>query len=148
MEAELTLPEEKSSGPARFGVEVNMACDDRNLLQILKEELAFLEQGGYGRSVRTPWKPTVTFLDSPICINFGEPERPHRCEECHLIDFVPEDKRSELNPCHFIPLNESGETISQLYNWGSQEELEESLGRWLRERIAELESRHAKKITG
>ncbi len=66
-----------------------MAQDDRDVLEVLKFELAFLEQGGYGRSVRTPWKPTSIFQDSISCLNFGEPERVHPCSECLLIDFVP-----------------------------------------------------------
>ncbi|MGC2323502.1 MAG: hypothetical protein WA463_12815, partial [Terriglobales bacterium] len=66
-----------------------MAKDDRDILEVLKFELAFLEQGGYGRSVRTPWKPTSIFQDSITCLNFGEPERVHPCSECLLIDFVP-----------------------------------------------------------
>ena len=66
-----------------------MATDDRDVLEVLKFELAFLEQGGYGRSVRTPWKPTSIFQDSISCLNFGEPERVHPCAECLLIDFVP-----------------------------------------------------------
>ena len=35
-----------------------MSSDKRDILEVLKFELNFLEQGGYGRSVRTPWKPT------------------------------------------------------------------------------------------
>jgi len=54
-----------------------MATDDRDVLEVLNFELAFLEQGGYGRSVRTPWKPTSIFQDSISCLNFGEPERVH-----------------------------------------------------------------------
>jgi hypothetical protein len=33
-------------------------------LNSLKFELEFLENGGYGRSVHTPWRPTSTFQDS------------------------------------------------------------------------------------
>jgi hypothetical protein len=31
-----------------------MAQDKRDVLEVLQFELSFLEQGGYGRSVRTP----------------------------------------------------------------------------------------------
>ena len=31
--------------------------DERDLLEVLKFELNFLEKGGYGRSVKTPWRP-------------------------------------------------------------------------------------------
>ncbi len=32
-----------------------MAQDEREILELLKFELKFLEDGGYGRSPRTPW---------------------------------------------------------------------------------------------
>ena len=49
-----------------------MSDDKRDVLEVLKFELQFLEQGGYGRSVRTPWKATSMFQDSPSCINFND----------------------------------------------------------------------------
>jgi hypothetical protein len=53
-----------------------MTDENRALLEMLKFELRFLEEGGYGRSPRTPWKPTRTFQDSPSCLNFDDPARP------------------------------------------------------------------------
>ena len=41
-------------------------------------ELDFVEKGGYGRSVRTPWLPTSAFQDSLTCLSFGDPERMRR----------------------------------------------------------------------
>ena len=41
-----------------------MAKDDRDILELLKQELSFIEEGGYGRSVRTPWLPKSVFQDS------------------------------------------------------------------------------------
>jgi hypothetical protein len=35
-----------------------MQKDERDLLEVLKFELQFLEDGGYGRSPRTPAKPS------------------------------------------------------------------------------------------
>src|SRR6266542_1096045 len=84
-----------------------MANDDRDILEILHEELDFLEKGGYGRSVRTPWLPKSIFQDSLSCLNYGYPYRAHPCNECQLIDFVSPDYQSETIPCHFIPLNEA-----------------------------------------
>ena len=46
-----------------------IAKDDRKLLEILKAELSFIEEGGYGRSVRTPWLPKSIFQDSLSCLN-------------------------------------------------------------------------------
>jgi hypothetical protein len=93
---------------------VTMVKDDRDILELLKEELAFVEQGGYGRSVRTPWLPKSAFEDSLTCANYADPERTSPCNECQLIDFVASEHRSEGVPCHFIGLNEAGETIEDL----------------------------------
>jgi hypothetical protein len=72
-----------------------MSTDKRDILEVLKFELSFLEQGGYGRSVRTPWKATSMFQDSPSCLNFNDPARPHACDECLLTDFVPPPKHAK-----------------------------------------------------
>ncbi|PYX25875.1 MAG: hypothetical protein DMG82_03635 [Acidobacteria bacterium] len=65
-----------------------MSDDKRDVLEVLKFELSFLEQGGYGRSVRTPWKATSVFQDSPSCLNFNDSARPHACNECLLTDLA------------------------------------------------------------
>lgn len=116
-----------------------MAKDNRELLEILKNELAFIEAGGYGRSVRTPWLPTSIFQDSLSCLNFGDPKRSHPCEECVLMQFVPSDCRSTSVPCHHIPLSEDGETVDGLERWGTQEELEDAIKDWLRTTIKHFE---------
>jgi hypothetical protein len=118
-----------------------MSGDKRDILEVLKFELAFLEQGGYGRSVRTPKTPTRSFQDSLSCINFSEPTRPHPCKECFLTDFVPEKAKSEDVPCHHIPLNPEGESVDALR--GNQLKLEEALGAWLRAMIHRLEQKRA-----
>ena len=75
-----------------------MAKDNRDILELLKEELAFIEQGGYGRSVRTPWLPKSAFQDSLTCINYGYPYRAHPCNECHLTEFVDAEHQGEQIP--------------------------------------------------
>ena len=120
-----------------------MAKDDRDLLELLKEELAFIEQGGYGRSVRTPWLPKSAFQDSLTCINYGYPYRAHPCSECHLLDFVEEEHRAETVPCHYIPLNEAGETIEDLEAQDNQAKLERTLKQWMRNKIQEIETARA-----
>ena len=124
-----------------------MAKDDRDILELLKFELNFLEQGGYGRSVRTPWKPTTAFLDSITCINFGDPERSRPCDECLLMDFVPSDAREQNIPCHHIPLNPKGETVDSVERYDNQQEVEEKLKAWLRTAIAQLEAERARKAS-
>ena len=122
-----------------------MENDDRDILEVLKFELQFLEQGGYGRSVRTPWKATSMFQDSLSCLNFGEPSRPHPCDECLLMQFVPPDSQNENVPCHHIPLNEKGHSIENLERSYNQAELEEALKKWLKATIQRIEQERAQK---
>jgi hypothetical protein len=117
-----------------------MAGDDRDILEVLKFELNFLEQGGYGRSVHAPQKPTSMFQDSITCLNFGEPQRPHPCSECLLIDFVPVSSRNENIPCHHIPLSPGGETVATLEADYNQAKLEGAAIAWLRAVISRLEN--------
>jgi hypothetical protein len=114
-------------------------ADERDVLEVLKFELNFLEQGGYGRSVHTPQKPTSMFQDSITCLNFGEPQRVHPCSECMLIDFVPESLRGEEVPCHHIPLSPEGETVATLEARDNQQLAEERMIHWLRAVIARIE---------
>jgi len=118
-----------------------MSTDKRDILEALKFELAFLEQGGYGRSVHAPKTPTRIFQDSLSCINFCEPTRPHPCNECFLTDFVPEKAQSEDVPCHHIPLNAQGDTVDMLQD--DQLRMEEALRLWLRATIQRLEQERA-----
>lgn len=120
-----------------------MTKDDRDILEVLKFELSFLEDGGYGRTPHAPWRAPAIFEDSPICPNFCDPARPHPCETCLLEQFVPDGQRSERIPCRFIPLTESGLTVDDLYRTGSQIEMEEALARWLRAQIQKIEQERA-----
>lgn len=115
-----------------------MANDDRNILDLLSNELGFIEKGGYGRRVKTPWKPTSIFQDSLTCVNFGFSSQVNPCSGCHLIDFVPSEARAETVPCHHIPLNKAGETIDELETQGNQQRLEESVKAWLRTKIRHI----------
>jgi hypothetical protein len=74
-----------------------MPKDKRNLLDVLKFELEFLEQGGYGRLPRESWRPRFVFEDSPTCMNFNSKDR-EPCSECLLMQFVPEEARKEQVP--------------------------------------------------
>jgi hypothetical protein len=120
-----------------------MAKDDRDILEVLKEELDFIEKGGYGRSVRTPWKAKSVFQDSLTCINYGYPYRAHPCNECHLLEFVDPEHKYEAIPCHHIPLDETGATVKNLETEGGEAKLERKVGDWLRVRIREIEEQRA-----
>jgi len=122
-----------------------MSTDDRDLLEVLKSELNFIEQGGYGRSVRTPWKQPATFQGSLSCINFGDEHRTHPCHECHLIEFVPLEAQTEDVPCHHIPLNQAGVTVEMIEQTGDQAKIEEAVKNWLRAKIKILEQERAAK---
>jgi hypothetical protein len=120
-----------------------MTNDERDILEVLRFELAFLEDGGYGRSPRTPWRAAAIFEDSPSCLNFSDPARPHPCSSCLLEKFVPENRRSEDVPCRFIELTKSGQTIEEFYRMGKHAEMEEALAQWLRAQIAKIENERA-----
>lgn len=125
-----------------------MAHDDRDILEVLEQELDFVEKGGYGRSVRTPWLEKSVFQDSISCLNYGYPYRAHPCNECGLLDFVPPEHQTEMIPCHFITLNDSGETIEDLEAIGSQSTLQEKVKGWLRGKISAIKEERANQTTG
>ena len=116
-----------------------MQRDERDLLEVLKFELQFLEDGGYGRSPRTPWRPQYIFEDSLTCTNYDSKENPLPCSECVLMHLVPAEHHSEKVPCRHIPFNVFGETLESLYMHGDQKETEEKVGKWLRATIQRLE---------
>jgi hypothetical protein len=121
-----------------------MVKDDRDILEILKGELDFIEKGGYGRSVHTPWLAKSIFQDSLTCINYADPNHTRPCSECRLIDFVDTEHQREEVPCHLVHLNESGETIADLEPTDNEVKLERQVKNWLRERIREIEQKRSR----
>lgn len=117
-----------------------MANDERELLAVLKAELAFLEQGGYRNAPTAQFRPQFVFEDSPPCLNFGRTKDPRPCRECVMTSLVPADCLGEKFPCRHIPLNEAGFTIDTYYRLGTFEEAEAAVRSWLRRRIVELEA--------
>jgi len=115
-----------------------MLKDERDLLEVLKFELKFLEDGGYGRSPSARWRAQLVFEDSPTCMNFNSQEQ-GRCSDCVLMQLVPPEFRSAEIPCRQIPLDKSGETLDSLYRYGDQGEIEEVFGNWLRATIQRFE---------
>lgn len=116
-----------------------MSKDERDLLEVLKMELAFLEKGGYGRAPREPWRPQCIFEDSPTCMNYDSKTNPEPCNDCILMGLVPADSRAAKIPCRHIPLTASGETLDSLYRYGDEYEIEETVRTWLHKTIAWLE---------
>ncbi len=117
-----------------------MPTDDRDVLELLKSELEFLEAGGYAHSAVTHWRPSSIFHDSPTCLNFADPSRGSRCEDCLLTALVPPTRLGEEVPCHFIPLNAEGETVHYLEGNEPPEVVEQRVKDWLRRMIAVLEA--------
>jgi hypothetical protein len=113
--------------------------DRSRVSAILKAELAFLQQGGYRRGPRYPWRPNFVFEDSPTCLNFHDKLEQQPCTACPLIDFVPKERRETRFPCRHIHLTDQGETVNTFYEWGTEEELERALEGWLKRTIGELE---------
>jgi len=107
------------------------------ILNLLKQELAYLERGGYGGGL--PWKPVSIFLDSPSCPNRLDAEHSTPCAECWLYEFVPDGFAQEPRPCHFIPLNKDGETIDSMSRQYAQVEVEEAVRVWLKAEIRRIE---------
>ena len=120
-----------------------MAGTNKNLIDILKAELQFLEQGGYRTPPQQPWRGARVFEDSPTCLNYRTGEKKRPCSECLLMQFVPSDQREKAIPCQHIPLTERGDTLDSVYEWGTQEEIEQVVGDWLRSWIRKLEEGQA-----
>ena len=116
-----------------------MDKERRNLLDVLKTELAFLEKGGYSGSVRQPWRCQLLFEDSPTCANYDARDHSEPCSECVLMQVVPPRSRGEKIPCRHIPFNVTGETLDSLYRYSDQKDIEETVGSWLRTTIQRLE---------
>jgi len=107
------------------------------ILNLLKQELDFLERGGYGGKL--PWRPVSMFLDSPSCPNRLDVERATPCSQCWLYQFVPEKFRGEMEACHFIPLNCDGESVHSMSRQYTPAEVEAALKTWLVAEIRHLE---------
>jgi hypothetical protein len=115
----------------------------QEVLDALKFELAFLERGGYEPSVREPRKTLSIFQDSPSCPNYAATTETHACAECFLIGFVPPERRGEAVPCHHIPLNDSGDTVSSLAGPGDDFTVQRAMRGWLRKTIEAMEKAEA-----
>lgn len=116
-----------------------MVKDERDLLEVLRNELEFLEKGGYGRAPREPWRPACILEDSPTCVNYNAKQNRAPCTDCILIGLVPPEARAEKIPCRHIRLTTAGETLDSLYRYGDDYEIEETVRNWLHKMIAQLE---------
>ena len=116
----------------------------KEIIDQLKLQRSILKDGGYGSSVRTPWKSLQFFRDSLTCLNFDEVVKKHPCNECLLWDWVPEEHRDDDIPCHAIPLNARGDSIASLEDAAERGRAEQVLLEWLDTTIARLEEKLAR----
>jgi hypothetical protein len=120
-------------------VEVAVSKSNHETLNFLKQELVFLERGGYGGTV--PWRPVSIFLDSPSCPNRLDAERSTPCPQCWLYKFIPEQFQQEPDPCHHIALNADGESVHSMSRQYTPGEVEDAVRSWLRTEIRRLEEK-------
>jgi hypothetical protein len=115
-----------------------MTFDRNEIIDKLKLELEVLEKGGYAPSPRAPhWEPRI-FRDSVSCPNLGLEIKVEPCSHCFLMQFVPPEHSDKENPCHYIPLNDRGDTVASLSQYSDSDALHEALATWLQQTIAGL----------
>jgi hypothetical protein len=62
------------------------------------------------------------------------------------MDFVDPKDRSQLGPCHSIPLNEAGKTLAELELEGSEWKTVGTVKAWLREKIGRITTERSDKL--
>jgi hypothetical protein len=120
---------------------MGLSEDNQAILEALRAQLDFIEKGGYSDPTGASWRPPAMFIDSPTCLNFAAAHKARPCDECLLMQFVPDERRRSLVPCHHITLTEAGETVDSAEEWADQDELEHLVAAWLRRTIAQLEEK-------
>ncbi len=114
-----------------------MPITHADLVDLLKRELLFLEQGGY-ISTAPPWRRALLLEDSLTC-----PARALRraCldQPCPWLAFVPLRHQAAKTPCRHIAIGKRGETIDLLYRTATSEEYEDCFRAWLVAAIKRLE---------
>lgn len=106
-----------------------MAWDKREIIGLLRLEIENIRQRGFG-----PY-----FRDSVLCINAGKTARADPCDQCLLLQFVPEKAQKEAVPCYHIPLNEAGQTVDSLRGQPAAKQLESAVLAWMEAAVARLE---------
>jgi hypothetical protein len=115
-----------------------MIFDRKEMLEKLKSELDILDKGGYEPSAYKPYRMPRVFRDSVSCPNLGLEIKIEPCAHCFLMEFVPLEHRDKENACHYIPLNDRGDTVASLDRPGNETAVHEALRSWLLETIARL----------
>jgi hypothetical protein len=111
----------------------------KELLHALRTELAFFDAGGYGSTFRSDWRPTLLLRDSPVCLNYSFTGKQYACSGCPFSSLVPQEKQDAAVPCHNIPLDACGDTISESFKKSTQRVLDQRYRDWLCNLIQEFE---------
>jgi hypothetical protein len=117
-----------------------MASDNAELIRLIEAELDVIEGGGYNQPAGAGGEEKLVFNRSLVCINHWlvPGHETDCCDDCMLLKAVPEKHRSEKTPCHFIPLNDKGETVRSLEAQGDHDRLVEAVKDWLRATLQRL----------
>lgn len=115
-----------------------MGFDKKEMIEKLKLELEILDKGGYEPSAYKPYRMPRVFRDSVSCPNLGLELKIEPCTHCFLMEFVPQEHRAKENACHYIPLNQRGDTVASLDRPGNENAVQATLRAWLQETIAQL----------
>ena len=110
----------------------------KQLLDMLKLEESVVSAKGLRAGPHTGKPYFEPFKESLTCLNFSH-ECPEPCDECWLMEFVPENYHDKALPCHQIPMDHEGETVVSLKSRGDIPRLEQTVLSWLRKKIAQLE---------
>lgn len=119
----------------------------KQLLDMLKLEEAVVSAKGLRAGPRIGKRYFEPFKDSMTCLNFSR-ESLEPCDECWLMEFVPEDFHDKALACHQIPMDAKGETVVTLKAREDIPRLEQTVLSWLRGKITELEQELAKDAGG
>ena len=115
-----------------------MIFEKKEMIEKLRNELEILDKGGYEPSTYKPYRMPRVFRDSVSCPNVGLDFKIEPCTHCFLMEFVPLEHRDKENACHYIPLNEQGDTVASLDRPGNESAVQEALRAWPQETIAQL----------
>jgi hypothetical protein len=119
----------------------------KQVLDMLRLEEAVVSANGLRAGPRIGKRYFEPFKDSMTCLNFSH-ECPEPCDECWLMEFVPEDFHDKALPCHQIPMDDKGETVVSLKARGDIALLEQTVLSWLRKKISQLEQELVKDAAG
>jgi hypothetical protein len=114
-----------------------MRKDEQNLLNVLRSELKFLENGGTRSSL--VWRPRFIFEGSAACVNTNCNSNPSPCGDCFLLQLVPPELRAGIAPCRHGALHSEGQTPASRYP-PHENETEQTLLKWLAATIVQLEN--------